>query len=341
MMSFYRKFAPWILLGLFALIFLELVLMVPDKLNQKAPIETTRSETKELIPVTSLQESLGGEVSQTMQGVHVVETKNAKREWELWSDIASTYKETGDLALQTVKTKFFGQDDIYFLVEGNSGSVISKSKNMYIKGAVQTLSSNGYKFTTEEIKYDSGQRELVSDSEVNIVGPEKDSDERLFLRGNNMRADLQSSTIKVEGDVRARKGLQAKEKKTINIRSEQALLSAQSNEVSFSGQVFINIQGMKISGNSAKFFYKSDSGQIAAIELDGGVKVSDYEKWATSEKVRIDLDKDLYVFKGAPKVVQDNDELFGDEIIFQDGGKKVKVKNARVKVSNENLQLKE
>src|SRR6185312_5174548 len=75
-----------------------------------------------------------------------------------------------------------------------------------------------------------------------------------------------------------------------------------------------------------------------SVELNGGVKMSDLHKWATSDKLNIDLAKNEFVFDGAPRVVQDDDELRGDRIIFLDGGKRVQVQNAKVKVSNETIK---
>ncbi|MNY67067.1 hypothetical protein D3C86_2045840 [compost metagenome] len=62
------------------------------------------------------------------------------------------------------------------------------------------------------------------------------------------------------------------------------------------------------------------------------MKVSDMDKYATSDSVNLDLLADKYTFKGKPKVIQNNDELSGEEIIFLDGGKKVKVEKVRAKM---------
>ena len=43
------------------------------------------------------------------------------------------------------------------------------------------------------------------------------------------------------------------------------------------------------------------------------------------------------MFDGKPRVVQDNDEVRGDRITFLDGGKKVNVQNAKIKVSKDTL----
>lgn len=337
-MAFIRsRYTAWLLILLFAVIFIELILIAPGYLNKPSEQESA-APRKKSIARSEPGEPLADQFTQSMRGVHVVEAKNDKREWELWSDVASTFKNTGNLALETVKTKFFGDDGVFFIVTGQEGSVEAASKDMFITGEVATESSNGYRFLTNQIRYDSQDRELITEQPVTITGPAQRRSDRLHLTGNSLRADLLSSTIFVEGNVRAQKGVDIKGQKVMHIKASSALLSAQTNEVSFSGGVFINLHGMRISGPSARFLYKPNSGQIAAVELEGGVRVSDQNKWATSEKVRVDLDRELYVFKGSPKVVQQNDELFGDEIVFEDGGKKVKVKNARVKVSREHLE---
>jgi lipopolysaccharide export system protein LptA len=41
---------------------------------------------------------------------------------------------------------------------------------------------------------------------------------------------------------------------------------------------------------------------------------------------------DKVVFNGAPRVVQNGDELVGDQIVFLEGGKKVQVSNAKAQI---------
>ena len=72
--------------------------------------------------------------------------------------------------------------------------------------------------------------------------------------------------------------------------------------------------------------------------ISGGTRVTDHDKLATSEKVMVHFDDDRYVFSGSPRVVQNGDELVGDEISFLNGGKQVKVSNARAKIDSEDVE---
>jgi lipopolysaccharide export system protein LptA len=74
------------------------------------------------------------------------------------------------------------------------------------------------------------------------------------------------------------------------------------------------------------------------VEFTGGARVSDSEKWATAQNLNVDFDSNRFIFRGNPRVVQNNDELRGEEIIFLDGGKQVQVRSARAKVDEKRLQ---
>jgi lipopolysaccharide export system protein LptA len=72
--------------------------------------------------------------------------------------------------------------------------------------------------------------------------------------------------------------------------------------------------------------------------FSGGARVSDADKWATAQNVMVDFEKDRFIFRGHPRVVQNNDDLRGEEIVFLDGGKRVRVKGARARVDEKKLE---
>ncbi len=324
-----NKISAWILGALFAALIIELVLMAPKGL------EVVRETPN------SLQEqakSEAGSAAQTMKGIHVVETKNEKKEWELWAEKAVSPKGIGDLTLDRAKSVFFGEDDVEFEVTGDRGSVTPETKNMQIIGNVVTKSSNGYVFLTDAMEYQSDIRHLSTPSRVSVRGPREPEGGRLKIDGLGMDADLVQAEMRIRSDVRAEKTLVGTRARRIYIKAGEAILSAKNRTLNFEDNVTVDIEGVRVTGPNAKFIYAKTGGQVEAIELTGGIRVSDFDKWATSERVRIDLKKNQFVFNGKPRVVQDEDELFGDEIVFLDGGKKVKVKNARIKVGRETLE---
>jgi lipopolysaccharide export system protein LptA len=112
-------------------------------------------------------------------------------------------------------------------------------------------------------------------------------------------------------------------------------VSGRSRVIDFSGAVNIQYDGMTLQGPEANFSYSSEN-ILSQIQMKSGVDFSDTEKTAQAGEMIFDLIKNQLNFKGQPKVVQDQDEFSGEEIILLDGGKKVKVERLRARVENKN-----
>lgn len=324
-----KKANQYILAFLFALLIAELVVFGPIDIREKK-----QSKPDEL-PSTNRMGS--DPLQQAMQGVHVIESKNENKEWELWADEALGFQDQESLVLYMIKARFFSEGALTFDVVGDKGEVQTENKNMIVDGSVVTKSSTGYTFRTEKIEYNSHNKSLNSKTAVEVVGPRGQNGRALMISGQSMFADVVRGGVLIEKDVKARKVIQ--DSKYLAVTSERVQLLGHNRTVKFSGQVVIDFDGKRISGPDATFSYNSKNDLIEAIDLEGGVKVSDMSKWATSEKLNINLVKNEYTFDGRPRVVQDNDELRGDRITFLDGGKKVKVQNAKIKVSKDTLNL--
>jgi LPS export ABC transporter protein LptC len=316
-----------IILGvLFVALIIEIVLIGPMDIHEEKP------KLQKVLPGLSPH---GEGVEQLMEGIHVIEAKNENKEWELWADHAVGFRDRDDMALKKVRAQFFTESGVTFDVVGAEGSVMAETKNIVVDGGVVTKSSNGYTFKTLTVQYNSRERILKSPSAVEVLGPRDAMGPGLFLKGNHMHADLKSGLVYLQDQVVARKPVQQNRRLTVS--SVKAQLSGNDRAVRFSGSVVIDYNGMRITGPDAYFVYGEQSQSLEKIELAGGIRVSDFSKWATSEKLSINLAKNEFVFDGRPRVVQDNDELRGDRIVFLDGGKKVKVQNAKLKVSRESL----
>lgn len=324
-----KKVSQYLLSLLFLILIAELVVFGPGELgdNKKNAIEALK--------LSKSSAEKAGDIEQAMQAVHVIESKNENKEWELWADAAIGFRDKDNLELRKVKAKFFSEKGLTFDVTGDTGHVMTELKNMQVDGKVTTKSSTGYLFKTNKIEYDSQKRYLQSKTPVEVVGPKDQAGKSLYISGQEMSAQLELGIVLIEHDVKAKKSIQ--DDKFMAVTSNRLELTGKDKSLKFSGQVVIDIDGMRITGPDAIFRYGENSDLIESIELDGGVKVSDMNKWATSDKLNINLAKKEYVFDGQPRVVQDNDELRGDRITFLDGGKKVKVQNAKIKVSDDSL----
>ena len=314
-----------LLLGLF-----QVVIIAPRQIREalKAPPKA---------PVTPTSPSdQSSDVDQSMDGMHMIETQEGAKEWEVWSDKALSFKAKERLELQKVKAVFFSEKGVTFTVTGNRGVVQVKTKDLKVEGDVVTRSSNGYVFKTESIDYESKARKLTAPHAVKMTGPPDAANHALKLTGASMRASLKASTIEVERDVHAEKMLTAD--RVAYIRSQRALFSGKDKTAQFRGDVTLDMDAMRITGPHAQFAYDPKGESVKSVVFSGGARVSDADKWATAQNVQVDFEENRFVFRGTPRVVQNNDELRGEEIVFLDGGKRVQVRGARAKVDEKRLE---
>lgn len=318
-----------ILMLLFAILVVEIVILAPGELGSSPEADRAARAEAAKGPVE-------GQTGQVMQDVHLVEAKPSGKEWELWAKRAVRPKENAPWTIEQVEIKFFGENDVVYTVTGDRGHVESAKNDIRIVGNVLMRSSNGYTFRTEAMSYESQKRLLESPHAIEMDGPREPDGSRFTLTGRNLFANLETNEIIINEDVRAKKSVRAG--KSAAIASAKAEFSGKSKKGRFFGGAVIDIESLRITGPEAVFSYKGN--HIDSVVVDGGVKVTDVDKFATADKVAVFLDEEKYIFKGSPRVVQSGDELAGDEIILSEGGRKVQVSNARAKIDSRSLETK-
>ncbi|MBX3040059.1 MAG: LPS export ABC transporter periplasmic protein LptC [Bdellovibrionaceae bacterium] len=314
------KFRNPIFLVLLTLLFVEVLIVFPHQV-EKQPAQNEDSE--ETAPQAA------GPAEQKAEGVHLVESQGSSRDWELFAKEAE-----GDQAqnwrMKDVRVLFYSDDKIEFTVTGQEGSIDVKSRDMQIRGNVQTVSTNGYRFFTQDVKYDAKTRRIVSPTKVKMNGPADKDGPGIQVEGQRMMADVGQSRMQISSNIVAQKPLAGG--KSLRLSAESAEFSGKSKQAEFKGKVVMKYGETTIEGPEAKFFSSAAGDLLSNIQIEGGVKVTDANKFATSEALNLDIPSSRFVFTGQPKVYQDQDELAGERIIFLDGGKKVKVESVRAKV---------
>jgi LPS export ABC transporter protein LptC/lipopolysaccharide transport protein LptA len=300
-----------------------------DKTEEEAEEKSRLQKSKK----TTTTSTLGVETLQSMQGVHLVESRQGNRDWELFSQSAENNRGKGSWKLQEVRVLFYNNDKVDFTVTGQKGSIDAEKKNMKIEGNVVTKSSNGYVFQSNSVTYFSAERLIVSPDVIRMQGPPDDRGKGLILTGERMEAQVEANKMLIKDQVSASKLLN--DGKQFQIKSGSAEFSGKDRLARFSGDVAINIGGLQMQGPEAQFEYRAGQDILQSILVRGGVKVSDVDKYATSDSVRFDPEKNQFIFNGRPRVVQNNDEITGEQIVFIDGGKKVKVEKIRAKVEKQ------
>lgn len=313
-----------VLLGLL----IQMVLIAPSQIRD--------AETKAAILPTP--DVTAGGVDQGMNNMHMTSTAEGKRDWELWSGSAVSIKDKDVIELDQVRAVFFTDSGVTFNVTGKKGTVQMKSKDLNVHGDVVVKSSNGYVFKTAEVNYASLSRLISTEEKVDMVGPKDEKGHSLRLTGQAMQAHLDEATMEVMREVRAEKAID--EGRKALIKSQRAAFSGNDRTAKFMGDVVLDMDTMRITGPEAQFMYDSKRDVVKSVMFTGGARVSDADKWATANNVRVDFDSNKFVFRGNPRVMQNNDELRGEEIVFLDGGKRVQVSKARAKVDEKRLEQK-
>ncbi len=312
-----KKLTQFLLFFLFIAIIVEVVIFSPQLLEFSGDTP----------PTVRTHEEVDDSVDQLLTGIHLIESQKDEKEWELWADKAKTFRRKSSWDLEEVRVIFYGSKGVVFNVRGDRGIVDTKSKNMEIMGNVVTKTSNGYEFYTETVRYKSDDRSLFSPEKINMLGPKEAQDEQMTLLGRVMEANLNTSFIEIKNDVEAERPLT--NGKRAFIKSQRAHFSGKSNYARFLDNVVIDYETMRLTGPDAVFNYDEKLSAVSSLLVQGGAKVSDIDKWATSETVNVEFLKEEYIFRGDPRVVQNSDELRGEEIVFYNGGKRVKIKKTR------------
>lgn len=297
-------------------IIVEVVFIFPKKLES----------TNSIVDESNLSEEKA-KAEQKMDGVHLVESQKGNRDWELFAAKARGYQGQGDWFLNKVKVQFYNKEKMDFVVTGDEGEIDGKTRNMKIKGHVVTKSINGYTFYTDELYYQSAQRKIISPGKLKMTGPSDEQGEGLVLDGYNMHVLVDDSEMRIFKDVKATKKL--KNQQVLNIQSEMAQFSGLNKEAHFENNVSLLYNEMLIEGPDCYFNYSQNMNILEFIRFKGGVSVKDKKRRAVSQELEVSLRNNMFRFNGNPKIYQDEDEIKGEEILFLDGGKKIKIQKVK------------
>lgn len=329
------KYKNLIFLLLLAALFIEILVIFPNQVEHedesvvRAAVEQQEKEALQ----NSGNPTSGAKIpSQKMEGVHLVESQKGNRDWELYAEQAEGSQTGGNWTLQKVKIFFYKDEKVEFTVVGDEGNIDNITKNISVRGNVVTKSTNGYTFKTEAISYNSVIREILSPGRVYVTGPMDQSGAGISVDGTDLRVMVDQSKMQIRKNISARKSM--KDGKKIVVAADSVELSGNTSEAKFGGMVRLTYDKMTVEGPSAIFSYSKRNNLLNGIKFEGGVKVSELNRFVTSQNLDLNLIQQIYSFTGGPRLVQDGDELRGNEIIFYDGGKKVKVEKVRAKVEN-------
>ncbi len=157
---------------------IQIVLIAPGQVRDQDEAALLPAAPQKASEAAVPQDAAENGVDQSMKGMHMIETQEGAKDWELWADRAISIKAKDLLELEKVKALFFSENGVTFTVTGSKGQVQVKDKSLWVEGDVITRSSNGYVFRTERVAYDSKARQLYAPSTSKCWGPKMAMDFR-------------------------------------------------------------------------------------------------------------------------------------------------------------------
>lgn len=260
-------------------------------------------------------------IEQKMKGVHLVENDNQRKGWELFSEEA-TGEGLDQWVLNKVKVIFYSEDNTTFTVSGDRGEIEGPTKNIIISGRVITQSENGYSFLTSDLKYDSKRKILYTENSVKMKGPPDRRGAGFNLSGYGMEIKVPTNRMQILKDVKADKMIDGK---AFRLTSETSEFSSRSQEALFSRSVIMKYDKMDLQAPNAEFKYSKAKKMLSSIYAYDHVAMQDDKKSATCKELIIDLVQDQMTLRGSPIVKMGGDQIQGEEIIFYDSGRKMKI----------------
>lgn len=302
-------------------IFLE-ILFISPKILEKPTEDLSQYQKIQALAQSKKKDS----VEQKALGVHLVENDDNQKGYELFATEASGTSDA-QWVLKKVKVQFYSDNNTSYTVKGDVGEIDGATKDIIIRGEVLTTSTNGYQFKTDSLRYTAKDKTMKSTDSVFMQGPPDSKGSGFNLRGIGLQVDIKSNKMTILDSVEADKIIDAKE---FDLTSNTAEFYSSSQEALFSGNVKMSLGSTEIKAPRARFFYSDVLKALERIVLSQGVRLKDTDKTATCSELEMDLREDKMTLRGQPKVQQGEDEISGQEIVFLDGGKKVKINKVSV-----------
>lgn len=302
-------------------IFVQILVFSPSDVNLVTK-NTAQSEKLKMMAAAQKQKK---SVEQQMRGIHLVENNKNQKGWELFAEEASG-SEDANWVLKKVKIEFYADDLSAYTVTGDVGEINGTSKDIVIRGEVITTSTNGYEFKTNDLRFQSKTKQLITNDFVQVTGPEDESGPGFSMTGTGLKIDLNKNKMYILSSVEAEKSIN---KNLFQINSKTAEFSNKSQEAAFMGSVQMKYQKATLLAPIAFFKYSNTKKILKTVLLQQGVTLKDMERSGQCKELEMDLEEDKMTLRGAPKVQMGEDQIIGDEIVFLDGGKKVKINNVK------------
>ncbi|MBR34674.1 MAG: LPS export ABC transporter periplasmic protein LptC [Nitrospinae bacterium] len=135
-------------------------------------------------------------INVSIEDFHLIEEKEGKKQWELNADKAEVVNSKGITRLKNIEMNFFRKNGDELFVSADRGTIENSNNNIELIGNIKVLNLDGYRLTTEKLKWTSDKKTILTDDEIEISGADLD------IFGKRMTVDVENEIFEIYGGVR-------------------------------------------------------------------------------------------------------------------------------------------
>jgi LPS export ABC transporter protein LptC len=130
----------------------------------------------------------------TLEEIHYVETKGDKKEWELRAKSGQHFRKDDYTTLEDLTVTFYADEGRIITLRGDKGSMKGR-KEIEVRGDVVITSSDGYRVSTNSLRYDDEKQQIFTEDPVMFKG------KRLQVKGVGAVVDLKTKKLSILREV--------------------------------------------------------------------------------------------------------------------------------------------
>lgn len=138
-----------------------------------------------------------------IDGFHLSQTEKDRIKWELKAESAEIYREEKKAILRNIELTFKRTEGNIagntIILKGEEGILNTETRDILLKKKTRDIvvtTDKGYTFTVASLRWDEANRRLISDDDVNLIGP------NIEVKGKGIAVNVDHQQIEVLSNVR-------------------------------------------------------------------------------------------------------------------------------------------
>lgn len=262
-------------------------------------------------------------------GVRFYESFEGKKRWKIESEFAELHRSENLAFMRGVNALFFvASSGNEVVTVSDFGRSFMDKHEIELYGNVAIRSKQGYEFTMEKLNYFSETHSFQTTDVVKMRGPDVESP-TMFLEGVGLNADLDEERFVLKKDIVASRQLRSSQ--WMYIKSQKGEFNTGTGQAKFQKRVRATMPDMVIQSEELELLLKKGDDDV--IDVRQAVRINHKDKVAKADMAHIELGTDRIILKGRASVVNQGNELRGEQIIIHTDDDRIEVEQAQGRIS--------